>query len=68
MPRAHFSANCPNDPVANSPGVELVIGHSMPNVFELCPNGYTPDPMIASGFEETRRGDDRAGLVVKLAG
>lgn len=40
----------------------------MPKVFELCPNGYTPDPIISSGFEETRRGDDRAELVVKLAG
>lgn len=53
MPRAHFSANCPNDPVANSPGVELVIGHSMPKVFELCPsfqNRLRPSPSkLASG-------------------
>ncbi|ERJ43066.1 hypothetical protein QPX51_08105 [Corynebacterium pseudodiphtheriticum] len=40
----------------------------MPNIFLLRPNGYTPDPMISSGFVETRRGDDQAGLVAKLAG
>ena len=38
IPRAHFSANCPNDPVAKSPGVESVIAHSMLKVLLLSPN------------------------------